>query len=269
MDLPAEIKGLVLEELADMGVVDSLALVWRETWHNIRTWRFQYVDLDDYKSRSFYLPKLLDIIKTSPEVAHYIKEIDVGGAGDWAPQGSYSHWSEEEDICQNLASLINAASRAETLCLRALFPSNSLESSQYSVLQSAFQTSSFRYLQLHEYPFTTPAKLLDFVGLFPQAESIEMLDGRTENTKCLDECLWIQPLPQHAQITLLDLEYESAAEVRFFQLIADEPIFPNVHSFSVGCHGPSFMPILRRLLVRWSSTLTSLELPFLEPEHGM
>ncbi|KIY66817.1 hypothetical protein CYLTODRAFT_491160 [Cylindrobasidium torrendii FP15055 ss-10] len=266
MDLPAELKGLILEALADIDVVDSLALVWRETWHDIRTWRFQYVDFGTYNARSIYLPKLLDIIKTAPDVARYIKQIDVGGTGDWEPEGPY-YDTEEDGICQNLASLINLARRADTIWLCGLFPPTTRDCPEYAVLQAAFQTSSIKYLNLHEYTFTTPAKLLEFIGCFPRVESVEIIPVRTLNEDCLDEHLWVQAWPQYAHITSLDLAYESTAEVRFFQLIADEPIFPNIQSFSVGNHEPSFIPILRRLLMRWSATLTSLELPFLQPEH--
>ncbi|KIY66815.1 hypothetical protein CYLTODRAFT_491158, partial [Cylindrobasidium torrendii FP15055 ss-10] len=267
MDLPMELKGLVLKALSRIGRVSSLALVWRETWHDIRTARFQYIDLDDYKSRSVRLPRLLGIIKTAPEVALYIKEIDVGEGGDWTLNGVPCHWSEEEGILENLASLINVARCADELWLRRMSPSIPLECPQYSVLKAAFQASSIRHLHLYQYIFTSPAKLLEFIDWFPLAESIDMYDGRVESQEGLDESQRVQSLSQHAQITSMALTYASDADVRFLQLIADQPLFPDVQSFAMSCYDFNFIPTLRRLLVQWSATLTSLELPFLIPRY--
>ncbi|KIY66813.1 hypothetical protein CYLTODRAFT_23508 [Cylindrobasidium torrendii FP15055 ss-10] len=269
MDLPAELKELVLKELARMGQVSSLALVWRETWHDIRISRFQYIDLDDYKSRSVRLPKLLAIIKTAPEVALYIKEIDLGDARDWTLNGVPCHWNQEEGFCEKLASLIHVARCADELSLRRMYPSTPLEYRQYSVLKSAFQASSIRHLHLNEFIFSSPTKLLEFIDWFPLVESIDMVDGRADSEEGLDESHWIQPLPQHAHITSLGLTYASDADVRLLHLIADQPLFPDVQSFAMSCYDLNFMPTLRRLLVQWSATLTSLELPFLIPRYGM
>ncbi|KIY66818.1 hypothetical protein CYLTODRAFT_491161 [Cylindrobasidium torrendii FP15055 ss-10] len=262
MYLPAELKGLILEELFDIDVGDSIALVWRETWHDIRTLRFRYVDFDDYRSRSVSLPNLLDIIKTAPEVARYIKEINVGKAGDWK-MGFLGHWSQEEGICENLASLIKVARHAEELYLHKMVPILPVpESQEYGVLQSAFQASSIRHLHLCNAWFVSPERLLEFIGLFPKAESIEMPDGWPEQKD-----RWMQPLPQCTQIYALEHSYVSNTDRRFLRLLADRPIFPNIQSFTMRFHARSFIPILRRLLVQWSTTLTYLALPYLAPAY--
>lgn len=224
-NLPTELRCLIVEELGWIDSSSSIALVWRESWHRVRIWRFKYVEFDDWQGRAVLLPKLLDILAGNPCVSQYIKDIHITAT---------PYWRTDDGFCKNISSLITLATQARKLCLcgpfHSVIPSNPLEypPNLSSTLQSAFQKSSFRTLCLDEYGFTTPDQLDRFISLFSSVESLEMRNiHNTSNGP--DSSLWTQSLPKsHKHFVDLTLPYEHRADVALVHYIANGSAYPDV-----------------------------------------
>ncbi|KIY66809.1 hypothetical protein CYLTODRAFT_491152 [Cylindrobasidium torrendii FP15055 ss-10] len=261
--LPPEIKGLITRKLGNLSPssLSSLGLVWKDAWHDIRTTRFESIEFVDSSTSGRRCWQLLSLLRSSPNVATYILRISVGSEicmgcrlGKRGGPGKDRKW---------LAEILVMASRLEALVLHNACPALMNDVSDelgFSSLRAAFRTSLVQSLDLSDYAFVTPADLLEFMHEFPSLNRLRF-NSIPKRGAQLDSYLWQQPLPRHEQVTSFTIGYVSTIDVKFLDLVAREPILPNVTHF--GLLPPSqlnFLPVVRRLLLRWPS-LIQLNLP--------
>lgn len=262
--LPPEIKGLIVQELGTLGdeedCLSSIALVWRDAWHEIRSLRCRFIWVADASRLAEQLP----LFTSYPELFTYIKEIDVGPG--------ISKSLRHSTTCRNLSKLLTMATNAHTLDLEGFEPARLLSKGGVALrdLRAAFKASSVKNLSLDKLVLTTPADLIDFLSLLPNLTAMDIESTIVSSQwPLVDTPPRVSPFPRFYHLSSLSVSYSTSADRQFLDLVAQESIFPNIRDFrfeeNIECNA---LPVLRKLLPLWSASLVALDLLKVWPDFG-
>ncbi|KIY66821.1 hypothetical protein CYLTODRAFT_455037 [Cylindrobasidium torrendii FP15055 ss-10] len=258
-DLPPEIISIIVKALKYSSPkedsLSSLALAWRDAWHEIRLLRLKTIQISGIQAHS-KINGLLCLLTTYPELSERIKDIVLFfGSSQVQPLRS-------PGTCHDLVELLSMAKNARYLSLDGSGISQVLlamdaSSPQIHHVRVAFQNSSFKSLRIR---YTHAATgLLDFIALFPNMKELDL-----ESTANVSPSFFANrehSLPQFDRLLSLTVPYTSPAERQLLDFIAQESVFPNIQNFTFGRYSNrDVFPVLKQLLSSWSTSLVMLDM---------
>ncbi|KIY70447.1 hypothetical protein CYLTODRAFT_419795 [Cylindrobasidium torrendii FP15055 ss-10] len=273
-DLPPELKSLITKELImdshwNPASWSSLAMVWRESWNDIRAARFMTVRFLRTDAMPSRLERLLALVSSANTIVSCIKTIEMGHPRCY---GIHEAWFGEREILPRLAVLVSLSKNLKTMKLYCLSPHSTRTIPEgLPALTDVLRASQIEHLLIGEYTFISPGWLVYYLSMFPRIKKLTLMDlsfalrardPRPEPdapTRTIEPNRWLRSLRIFSN---------GDGEMQFLEAIMQRDIFPNIacldysHTMqSRPSFSENFLPAMRHFLPYTSSTLVSLTFP--------